>query len=197
MIRQLLLWDQEATLWINRLHTMWTDSLMMFVTEKKVWIPLYILLIVLLLQRIGWKRTLVVLGAVALTIFACDQTANLVKAGVARLRPCYNTAMLQGGLHLLEERGYFFGFFSAHAANHFGIACCILQGLRSDRTRPNTGMGIFLILWATLVGISRIFVGKHFLGDVLVGTAVGSLYGLLAGAVALWLITKYLQRKPV
>jgi undecaprenyl-diphosphatase len=36
-----------------------------------------------------------------------------------------------------------------------------------------------LIVWALLVGFSRVFVGKHFLGDVLVGFVIGALIAYL------------------
>ena len=39
-------------------------------------------------------------------------------------------------------------------------------------------------LCGLLIGLSRIFVGKHFLGDVLAGFAVGILLGVLFGRLA-------------
>lgn len=48
--------------------------------------------------------------------------------------------------------------------------------------------GTWMFFWAFMVAISRVFVGKHYLGDVLVGILVGSLAGYafarLAGYVA-------------
>ena len=38
--------------------------------------------------------------------------------------------------------------------------------------------------WATLVAISRIFVGKHYLGDILAGSAIGVLAGLAFALIA-------------
>ena len=37
--------------------------------------------------------------------------------------------------------------------------------------------GWWMFFWAFMVAVSRIFVGKHYLGDVLVGILVGSLAG--------------------
>ena len=34
-------------------------------------------------------------------------------------------------------------------------------------------------VWAALVSLSRVFLGRHFLGDILVGAAVGLLLGYL------------------
>ena len=43
-----------------------------------------------------------------------------------------------------------------------------------------------------MVGISRIFVGKHYLGDVLVGFIVGAAAGMAFGYLARLLIRKYI-----
>ena len=60
----------------------------------------------------------------------------------------------------------------------------MLSGFKgADRKREYRGMAWLLFSWAALVGISRIFVGKHFLGDVLVGTAVGLLFGWIIGKI--------------
>ena len=154
-------------------------------SDKKVWYVMYAVLAVLLFVRAGWKKALVVLLSVALTVLACDQFANLIKDSVARLRPVWDNWMMAGGLHRLEGRGNFYGFFSAHAANSFGVAACVLEGFREvDKKRNYRGMAWLLFSWAALVSISRIFVGKHFLGDVLVGTIVGLLFGWIIGKLS-------------
>ena len=193
MIKHLHHIDQSLTLWVNSLGTPFVDSLMTMVTGKEIWFPLYILVLYILIRRLGWKKALLVLVSVILTIVACDQTSNLVKAEVERLRPCFNTRMLHGGLNILEGRGNFFGFFSAHAANHFGFATCSLIGFRNDKEHSYKAYGIFVLLWAALVSISRVFVGKHYLGDIIVGTGVGCAYGILFGLAAAFLIRKLLK----
>ena len=110
---------------------------------------------------------------------------------MARLRPCYDTWMLGHGLYMLEPRGGFFGFFSAHAANHFGMATALVMGFRNDPTHSYRGLAWGAWTWASLVAISRVFVGKHFLGDVLVGTIVGLAIGFLMGLLARWVIRRF------
>lgn len=184
--------DREATLALNSLHVPFTDALWMLFSYKKVWIPLYLVLLVLLFTRMSWKKALVVLGSVLLAILACDQGANLVKAAVCRLRPCWDSNMLSGGLRVLEGKGSFYGFFSGHASNAFGVAACLGVGFRSgDKSRSYKGFSAGMYVWASLVGLSRVFVGKHFLGDVLTGAAVGLLIGWLFGRLARWAIEKY------
>ncbi len=184
--------DRDATLALNSLHSPFTDAVWMLFSDKKVWYLLYLALAVLLFLRMGWKKALIVLASVILSVVACDQGANLVKDAVCRLRPCWDSGMLSAGLRVLEGKGSFYGFFSAHAANSFAIAASLGAGFRSgDRSRSYKGFSAGMYVWAALVGVSRIFVGKHFLGDVLAGAAAGLLIGALFGLAARWAIEKY------
>ena len=47
-----------------------------------------------------------------------------------------------------------------------------------------------------MVAVSRIFVGKHYLGDVIVGILVGSLTGWIFARLAGWLTTKLHIQPP-
>lgn len=176
--------DRAATLAVNGLHCGFTDGLWRFCSLKAVWIPLYVLIAWLLLHRLGWKRGLLALVAMGLTVLCCDQTAGLVKDIVARPRPCHDEAMLAAGLRLLESAGGQYGFFSGHAANAFGVAMCssVLLGAEKDHRYGWYRWCIFI--WAALVGLSRVFVGKHYLGDVLVGIVAGLLIGWLVAHLA-------------
>ncbi len=187
--------DQSLTLAINGLHSPLTDSFWVFCSDKKVWFPFYLITAFFLIRRLGWKRGLAVILSAILTIVACDQTSNLFKESIGRLRPCYNTGMLSSGLHMLEGRGNFFGFFSAHAANTFGFALCTIWGFRGDAARSYKAYDAGVLIWAVLVSVSRIFVAKHYLGDVLVGACIGTCYGILFGWIANSLSDRFLTKR--
>ena len=89
-----------------------------------------------------------------------------------------------------KKRGGFYGFFSAHAANAFSLAVCLVIGFRNDSTHTYNWFCRCALVWASLVSISRIFVGKHYLGDVLVGAIIGIAIGYLAGAAARYCISR-------
>ena len=180
--------DESVTLAVNGLHTALSDQFWHFMSDKKVWIPFYLILITLLLYRLGWKKTVLAVFCTALTILACDQTAELFKYSVGRLRPCYNLDMVEGGLRILEGRGHLFGFFSAHAADSFGLAAC-LGGcmLMKDKGKGRGPFVATLFIWALLVSTSRVFLGKHFVGDVLTGALIGMTYGFIASRMAIFL----------
>ena len=68
----------------------------------------------------------------------------------------------------------------AHAANAVAFALCSAHALRRGMKRSPTRIDSWFIgLWAAMVGFSRVFVGKHYLGDVLVGFAAGAIISLI------------------
>ena len=175
--------DQQLTLDINGWYSDFTDPIWQFFSDKFVWIPMYVAIVALLIWKLGWKKGLIVVVAAGLTFAFCDQFSNLIKHAVGRIRPLKDDFMLSQGLHVLENGGGF-SFFSAHAANAFGLACCTLAGFCTCfKTRPIwlKAYGGWMLFWAFMVSISRIFVGKHYLGDILVGALVGVAAGLVFG----------------
>ena len=196
MIDTLARWDAEATLWINSIHSPASDAVWKVFSNVRIWFVLYALIIVLLIRRLGWKKGLVACGAAILTYLCCDPWfGEMVKYGVARLRPCWTQEMVDGGLRLLEGRGHLYGFFSAHAATTMGFAVCTSTCLRRlDKTHKYTLYGVGMVTWSLLVGFSRVFAGKHYLGDVLVGFAAGLAFGLLLADLAVLLCKKLRTR---
>ena len=194
--------DQLLTLEINSWNCYMTDTIWQFFSKIPVWIPMYVLIVALLIWRLGWKRGLIITLAAVATFGFCDQFSNLIKNLVCRVRPLNDEFMLAGGLNVLEGATRSFSFFSAHAANAFGLATSTCIGLRLDRkwfpangyaTSPwGKAYTAWMFFWAFMVGVSRIFVGKHYLGDVLVGSLVGALAGLVFAYIGRYFIRKYL-----
>lgn len=176
--------DKDVTLALNSLHTPFTDTIWQFLSAREAWMVLAVVIIGILYYRLGWKKATVVLLSTILCVVLCDQTSNIVKASVQRLRPVYDTGMLERGLHILEDPGKLYGFFSGHAANAAGVVVCTYLGLRTDKSRKYHGYLAAMGLCGLLIGLSRIFVGKHFLGDILAGFAAGVLIGLAFGRLA-------------
>ena len=191
--------DQQITLTINSWNSAISDPIWTFLSMKLVWVPLYAAILALIIWKLGWKKGGILILGTVLTIVFCDQFANLIKYSVARIRPLHDEFMVSNGLNILELGGGY-SFFSAHAANSFGLAAVTWLGLKrgllgtdslraenhqSDTFRKDAKLvkwyGWFMFTWAALVAISRIFVGKHYLGDVIVGTIAGLIIGLTLG----------------
>ncbi len=176
--------DKDITLAINSCNSPLSDSVWQVITDHRTWIVLYIGIAVLMVMRLGWKKGLVAILACILCVVACDQLANVIKEAVQRLRPVFDQEMIARGLHVLEVPGKPYGFYSAHAANTAGFVVCSWMGLRQDKSRSYNAYLVLMSTWAFVVGMSRVFVGKHFLGDVLAGFAVGIAIGFLCSFVA-------------
>lgn len=184
--------DKLATLEINSWSSAITDPIWQIFSNIPIWVPMYVIIVAFIIQRLGWKKGLIVVAAAALTFGFCDQSSNFIKALTERLRPCHDPYMIHNGLNILESGGKF-SFFSAHAANAFGLATCTTIGFRIDKRLKYRGYISWIYTWATLVAVSRIFVGKHFLGDVIVGICVGTLAGLAFGTLAKVMIKRFLS----
>ena len=183
-------WDQQATLLINSFHCGFTDAVMVFFSKIPVWIPMYAAVAVFLFFRLCWKKALIAIASIALTFLLCDQVANLFKDGIARLRPSHDEFMIASGVRVLEGKGGLYGFFSGHASNSFGFAVSSSMAFRNDKRLKYRGYTAWIFFWAVMVSISRIFVGKHYLGDVTVGIIMGTLFGLACGFAARWIMKK-------
>ena len=161
MIDWLIQLDHDIILGLNALHTPVLDSIMLFLSSSKVWIPLYVLIAALMFIpkwygrkspafRLGsriplWLTGLIGVLAVALCFGLTEQITNLVKDWVARPRPSHDP-LLEDLLHLPEGRGGLYGFFSAHASNTFGMAA--LTALIFRRGWYSAG----ILTWAALIG---------------------------------------------
>lgn len=176
--------DQLVTLEINSWSTPVTDVIWQFFSDIPTWIPMYFLIVGCLIWRLGWKKGLIFIGAALLTFGFCDQFSNFIKELVGRIRPLNDTFMLSNGLNVLEKGTRSFSFFSAHSANAFGLATCTLIGFRRDSRLKYNGYAAWMFFWAAMVAFSRIFVGKHYLGDVIAGIIIGAAAGLFFGMIA-------------
>jgi len=192
LLQQFDAWDRSLFLVINGLHSPFFDKVMSQVSEPLTWIPVYLVLLFLLKQRFGWKGLAWSVPVIALMVL-CSDTGSVVlfKNTVQRLRPSH-AEVLKGSIHLLVDgngeflRGGSFGFVSSHASNHFAIAVFMIGALHN----AVRGLAPVLIFWAVLIGYSRIYLGMHYPGDVL----VGALYGAVIGWVFALLHTGVMMR---
>ena len=170
--------DQQLLLALNRAHSPALDALMVFTSDRTVWFPAYGLLILGLIYLFR-RRSLWLLPLLLLAVGLADSiTSRVFKPYFARLRPCHEPA-LRGLLHLPDGCGGQFGFLSSHAANSVALAvflALVLPGGRAFRAFKTLVFG-----WAALLSYSRLYLGAHYLSDVLGGAAVGA---LLAWAAA-------------
>jgi undecaprenyl-diphosphatase len=96
-----------------------------------------------------------------------------------------------GIVHLVDgECGGLYSFVSSHASNSFNVALLSLLFIK------RRWYSIGIIIWALLIGYSRIYLGVHYPGDVLCGSILGALTGW--GIYNLYTLTdnKILKYRP-
>lgn len=168
--------DKELFLFLNSFHTPLWDYFFWFISGTLVWIPLYASILYVIIKEAGLKSIWIII-AIALTITLCDQIASgFFKPYFQRLRPSHDPELKEFVYLLKGFKAGQFGFISSHAANSFGLATFISLLFKRK------SLIFFLFVWAIVNSYSRIYLGLHYPGDILVGT--------LVGVASAWLIYK-------
>jgi undecaprenyl-diphosphatase len=174
--------DHKIVLAINGFHNPMLDQIMWVISSKAIWIPFYILMIYLAsIKLINFKRVFLFIIIAILSVIVSDLISTYCfKEVFQRFRPSHNLLLFEK-LHFYQNkpgefyRGGLYGFISSHAANFFAIAFFV--GLALKEFYPK--LIYILLLIASIVSLSRIYLGVHYFSDIFVGGIVGSLISLL------------------
>ncbi|MDR1102436.1 MAG: phosphatase PAP2 family protein [Tannerella sp.] len=171
-LEQILEYEREAFLWLNGGHTPFLDSFIGLYSGKAVWIPAALWILLTICYRKPVRESLLILLCIALVITLCDQFASgLCKPLFTRLRPTHHPDFCEQVQIIGNYRGGRYGFISGHAANAFGFAVFTLLLFRH---RWYTAV---ILLWGVFMAYTRIYMGVHFISDILPGALSGSLFG--------------------
>lgn len=168
--------DTNLFLFLNSLHHPKLDPIMLIFSYSNV--LLFLLLILLLaFGYFYYKKWIIVAFVCCLLAFGVSDriSSGIFKPTFKRLRPCHNQ-ILSSQVYLAGQNcwGGKFGFISSHAANSFTLAMFFWLLFK----RKNRWFSL-LFLYATIVSYSRIYLAKHYPGDILVGSLLGLLCGYL------------------
>ncbi len=173
MIEQILTADTDLFLFLNNLHNSFFDVIMAYVSAKLTWVPLYAIILFFIFKTFKIKKGFIIFILIILAITLADQTSvHLFKNVFQRLRPCFSPD-IKNILHTVSLPGGQYGFVSSHAANSFAFAAFSLLVFK------NRNYTIFILVWATIVSYSRIYLGVHYPLDILGGALLGSFISYL------------------
>lgn len=181
--------DAWLLLLINSNNNPFFDGLMWWISDKYIWIPLYLFLLFKIYQKYRsdiWKIFIII----ALSIGLSDGiSSGILKNQVKRYRPSQNLELKDSlHLHKYQDGTYYaggkYGFVSSHAANSTAIVVLILLLLV-----PFSKQYYWMIMWALIVSYSRMYLGVHYPLDIIGGILVG----ILSAYIAYLLGVKFLK----
>lgn len=173
--------DRAIVQAVNGWNSPFLDEFMWIVSGKLIWIPFYILLIVLYTRKTSIIKGVIFFLCALVALAISDQVSvNLFKEVFERYRPSHHSLLTDKlHFHTYENgevyKGGMYGFVSSHAANFFAICTFAFLSLRTYYSK------IFIPIFscAALIGFSRIYLGVHYLSDIVVGGILGVLIGII------------------
>lgn len=181
------------------------DRAMLAVSGTAMWIPLYVLMLWLVWRREGWRGAALFVVAVGLALGLSDVVCGVFKHSgplgwllpdfPPRWRPMFTpalegldiapdslmrwrlhpTADLPSAVHVpAAALGGRYGTVSAHAATIVSLAVV------SARAIGRRWYAWLMVAATVLICYSRIYLAKHFPGDLVLGAAVGAAVGAFA-----------------
>lgn len=181
-IDKLLPFERDLFFAINGSESVFWDNVMWTYSGITTWIPMFLFIIYIAFRHQMIKEGLLVIVSVGLVILFADQlSSSFFKPFFGRFRPTHHPDYMHIVDTVKNYRGGLYGFISGHATNSFGLAVFFALLFKN---RYVTG---FFIVWAALNSYSRIYLGVHFISDILAGLFFGTLVGFLVYEIYSWL----------
>lgn len=171
VLQHILEWDKELFLFLNSFYNDFWDTIMLMITRKEPWFPLFGIILFYIFRNYRSKSWLIILGLVLL-IAAADQFSGFMKTGFERFRPVHEPDIAQL-VHNVLRKGGLYGFVSSHAANSVAIL------VFTSRIFKNRSYYFLMLFWTVIFCYSRIYSGVHYPLDILGGAMLGWGVGVL------------------
>lgn len=146
--------------------------------DSNLGIILLLGLIAILIWKSNVRLRLAVILAVMAVLITDPTTHYILKTLFGRIRPCHALA----GLRLIAGCGGLYGMPSNHAVNSFAAAGILTYFYRR-------AWYLFLTI-AGIIGLSRVYLGKHYPSDI----AAGALFGIGFAALVIILAAALLKK---
>ena len=166
--------DRDLTLALNGSESMFSNNLMTVFTNTISWSLLIAMLLYIFFRNNSPKDAIIILLTIAVMVLVMDRfCSGYVKPTVARWRPSCDPDIMYLVDVVNNYRSHKYGFFSGHASNTMCVAMFLSWLFRYRK------LTIILFVWSSIASYTRIYLGVHYVGDILVGTIAGLLIGYL------------------
>lgn len=173
MLEKELELEKDLFFTLNGSESIFLDNFFWLYSYKWCWIPFYACFLFVFFYKKNWKEIILISLSITLLIILCDQIASgFFKPFFERFRPTHHPYFREHVDMVFGYRGGGkYGFISSHASNAFGFATFTAFLFR------NRIFTLTIILFALINGYSRIYLGVHFISDVIVGALIGIMCG--------------------
>jgi len=151
----------------HTLATGFLDKFFSIITNVNNWYIAYLFLLYISYSKGGRKGKLAVGGIILLILFSDQFGAKILKEMFQRVRPCGALPDVRTPLGCNGS----FSFPSNHALNNFAAAVFYY------RLFPNLKWILFIV--ASLIAVSRVYLGLHYPSDILGGAVIGAAFGYI------------------
>lgn len=181
--------DTQLFLFINQHYNSFFDSFFYLISQKTVWIPLYVALVYAVWRNYSWRGALMILVMFGIGMLFTDwANSHYLRPWIGRLRPSNPESPLAEVVHLVNDRrGGGCGFPSCHSANIWLLTFVVMHWLRSHF------ITVAMVVVSILVCYSRVYLAFHYPGDILGGFVLASIVAFLLT----YLHKRYMYFKPV
>lgn len=197
MIESLKYLDRDLTLWINQQNAPFWDDVMWFISSSTPFLLLIFLAVFYANRKLGLRGMWIFVIFLIVTFALADLVSvRAFKEVFLRYRPSHNPN-LAGIISLYTQpngelyRGGLYGFVSSHAANFGALVTFIILYFK-----PKMKFVLIMIIAHLLVIYSRVYLGVHYVGDVVGGSLVGIVCGLTIWKIRSLILSKSISSNP-
>src|SRR4030042_340400 len=177
--------DLSVFYFINHtLSTPFLDKFFTFITEVKHWYIAYIILWCITFFKGGRLGKVAAITALILIAFSDQLNSSFIKNIFERVRPCNALP----DVNILAACTGSYSFPSSHAVNNFAIAVFFYRLFSKYKW--------ILLSVATIMALSRPYIGVHYPSDILFGGLFGALIGYIFSIIALMIYSYWNKYRP-
>lgn len=181
-IEGLLPAERDLFFALNGSDSLFLDNMMWTISGRFIWIPLFLFIIFIFFFKTQRKEAILITLFFVILFVATDQiSSGFFKPLFERFRPTHHPDFKDMVDIVNGYRGGRYGFISGHATNSFGLAVFLCLVFRNGLLTFST------LLWASINSYTRIYLGVHFISDIVAGMIVGTIVALILYAVYMFL----------